>query len=410
MSAGAFEELQAALGKRRVAIGPPARKLWSRELAPQVTVLPESASELGLALEAARKEGLRVAVCGAGSRLGAREARRLGGQELALLDLRELSGPIEIRPASLWMAARAGTPVAELFERAARMACRPVGLEESDPGTLGGFLSSAASMPDRILGIPQPPVLALEAVLPSGKVIRSLASPRAATGPDVFSLLLGTGGAFGVICSALVKLEPLPERRLLIGFRFPGLERALAAVRWTVSRGLPPAACSVVADGEAGRRKVRLWVRFEGQARLSAHATRAFQAEAERLGGKLQELDQVRDWEAELAAWRAELAAPVRWSELTRALRAADRLPDGGYARAVLDRPEPTGCRLRLEPAGKLDAAGRKAWQAGLDPDGAQAAAVDAARSRLAAVRAELDPQGLLNPQSWPLAWPGGAA
>ena len=46
--------------------------------------------------------------------------------------------------------------------------------------------------PDRL---PQDLVAALEAVLPTGDVVRSKVSPRRGTGPDVASLMIGSEGA-----------------------------------------------------------------------------------------------------------------------------------------------------------------------------------------------------------------------
>jgi hypothetical protein len=117
------------------------------------------------------------------------------------------------------------------------------------------------------------------------------------------------------------------------------------------------------------------------------------------LQGREMPSSQDRSWQPDPAGvgGAALLAAP-RWSQLAGLLR--EGLPLRSLERLVLDRAEPAGCRLRVW--GGLDPAVVQAIGRSLDPGGRQAAARQASRELLARIRAELDPDGLVNPQAWP--------
>ena len=77
------------------------------------------------------------------------------------------------------------------------------------------------------------------------------------------------------------------------------------------------------------------------------------------------------------------------------------RHPTGG-----LVQPGLTGCRLQVVLSG--DAAEKEEeFQTLMDPVGSTREAVDSARDFLTRVRAQLDPDGLVNPHAWPLPPPG---
>ena len=67
---------------------------------------------------------------------------------------------------------------------------------------------------------------------------------------------------------------------------------------------------------------------------------------------------------------------------------------EGTTARVVLDRPGLNGCRLQVF--------------SDEDQEVLPVQAVDSARNFLAGIRAQLDPDGLVNPHAWPLPAPGG--
>jgi alkyldihydroxyacetonephosphate synthase len=76
-------------------------------------------------------------------------------------------------------------------------------------------------------------LLDLEAVAPDGGLIpmRRSVVPRAATGPDLKRLLVGSEGQLGVITKAALKVFPLPSCTWKRAFAFPSFEAGLKAMR-----------------------------------------------------------------------------------------------------------------------------------------------------------------------------------
>jgi alkyldihydroxyacetonephosphate synthase len=83
-------------------------------------------------------------------------------------------------------------------------------------------------------------VVALEAVLPDGRLWRSVPTPRSATGPDLKQLLIGSEGTLGVITAALMRIWRLPAVRQFHSYVFPSVGPGLEAMRDVMQRGLRP--------------------------------------------------------------------------------------------------------------------------------------------------------------------------
>eukprot|EP00479_Gromia_sphaerica_P014282 TRINITY_DN8402_c0_g1_i1.p3 TRINITY_DN8402_c0_g1~~TRINITY_DN8402_c0_g1_i1.p3 ORF type:complete len:77 (-),score=14.67 TRINITY_DN8402_c0_g1_i1:22-252(-) len=48
-------------------------------------------------------------------------------------------------------------------------------------------------------------------VTPTGVIRKSCRGPRMSTGPDIYQILLGSEGTYGVITEAVVRIHDLPE-------------------------------------------------------------------------------------------------------------------------------------------------------------------------------------------------------
>lgn len=96
-------------------------------------------------------------------------------------------------------------------------------------------------------------------VLADGHVVSSPPGPRHAAGPDLASLLIGAGGALGLVTAATLRLMPthdVEQRRL---FSFATHALALEALREGLSAGASLA--RAVVRGRAGRTVVEVTVR-----------------------------------------------------------------------------------------------------------------------------------------------------
>jgi len=395
--------LAGVLGKRRAKRGDSAAQAMGLNPPPAVAFFPEDPSEVSIVLSAARDDGVPVVCVGTGSRIGSLPDLALPGGEYVGLGLGRLTGVLEVQTDSLWMTVLAGTPWREIISSAAKHDLRPIGAPGT--GSAGGWLSVCSSVDDIIMGVRTPPVIGLEAVLPTGNLIRSVTTPRAAMGPDLYSLFLGTWGGLGVITSVTLRLEPLPEKEAVVGWRVAGLGGALRLLKGAVRDFLPPRTGTIWLEEEQGRRKARLALVYQG-ARPVVEACRKYILNFCKGRG----IEQVS--EAEAGSWIENgqavggrvHAAPVSWSRLPGLLKRADKRL-GKASVVMIDRPQIEGCRLRfvVDEPGADDA-----WCELVDPKGEAQASLETSRSFMNRVRAELDPQGLVNPHAWPLPWVGG--
>jgi len=185
----------------------PSRLPAGEPVQPVCVVRPRCTEDVASVLRVANAAKCPVIPMGGGSGLMGGASSVIPG---IVLDLRQLQG-IEIRPADRMAEVGAGVTIKALNE-----AAKPYGLMcGHDPwtvavATVGGTISTNSlgylggkygAMGDQVLG--------LEAVLPTGEVIRTRAVEKASTGPALQPLLVGAEGCFGVITRAVLRLVPL---------------------------------------------------------------------------------------------------------------------------------------------------------------------------------------------------------
>jgi alkyldihydroxyacetonephosphate synthase len=188
----------------------------------------------------------RSGVCGASVPL-------FGG---VVLDLCGLSGIVAVDDTSLIVDVRAGT-FGTPFEAELR---ESYGLtvghwpQSIDLSTVGGWLAcrGAGQLSTRY-GKIEDIVVGLDVVLADGRAITTGGPPRAAVGPDLTQLFVGSEGTLGVITGARLRAHPVPtcERRLAFGFTT--FEKGLDACRRILRRGGRPAVLRLYDSTEANR-------------------------------------------------------------------------------------------------------------------------------------------------------------
>lgn len=350
-----------------------------------------TAEEISELLRAARADGVALVSAGARSLLGRMVPAEAGARRI-LLDTTACRGVLALDAEALLLRVRAGTPLPQARAAAEEAGLRLVGVEPSDPGTVGGWLATTARIHDPVLALPVSPALGISSVLPDGTAWRSITSPRSACGPDLGALFFGTGGAFGVLTEAALRLAPGGSERKRISVQLNQPVQAAEVLRRAALGPLPPAEGSALiwVDG----RGARVELGFEGTAGLVEEAVRELREHLKSITAR--ELRSGED--APLAVAKdLPVAGGVRWSRLERVITEFNLpLVDA----LMLDRPEVSGCRLRVlggEPA-SLAARLRRF----LDPDGERGRARAAEFERLRRVKRELDPGSLLNPQALP--------
>lgn len=108
--------------------------------------------------------------------------------------------------------------------------------------TLGGWIATrGAGQLSSKYGKIEDMVLALEAVLPDGSLIRTNDAPREATGPDIDQIIIGSEGTLVIVTSAVMKLHRLPEKRAYASFLMPYFTNGVASMRQLMRAEVVPA-------------------------------------------------------------------------------------------------------------------------------------------------------------------------
>jgi alkyldihydroxyacetonephosphate synthase len=94
----------------------------------------------------------------------------------------------------------------------------------------------------------------LEVVLADGRTIRTGGTaPRAATGPDLGQLFVGSEGTLGVITQVRLRAHPKPEAERRSCFGFPDFDSGLDACRRILRRAATPAVLRLYDHAESAR-------------------------------------------------------------------------------------------------------------------------------------------------------------
>ncbi len=114
--------------------------------------------------------------------------------------------------------------------------------------TIGGLISNNGSgMRCVKYGTCRNYVLDLEVVLADGRIINTGSKMlKSSAGYDLTRLMIGAEGTLGVITEIVLKIIPLPESRKLVIASFETAETAGKAVIKTFSSGIIPSACEIL--------------------------------------------------------------------------------------------------------------------------------------------------------------------
>ncbi|GIJ53934.1 FAD-binding oxidoreductase [Virgisporangium aurantiacum] len=184
----------------------------------------------------------RIPVVPQGARTGLAGGANAGANAL-VISMTRMNRILGVDPAN-----RTATVQAGVINRALREAAREHGLTyPPDPGswetsTIGGNVATnAGGMCCVKYGVTAEYVLALTVVLADGEVLRcGRQTAKGVAGYDLARLFVGSEGTLGVITEVTVKLRPQAEPGLTLVAEFPSVAEAGAAVARITAAGLTP--------------------------------------------------------------------------------------------------------------------------------------------------------------------------
>jgi alkyldihydroxyacetonephosphate synthase len=421
--------------------------------APDAVVRPGSHDEVVAVLEAAVEHHVVVVPFGGGTCVtGGLTARRDGYAGLVSLDLGRLDRLVAVDPVSMTATLEPGLrgPEAEalLAQHGLTLGHFPQSFEHA---SIGGFAATRSSgQASAGYGRFDAMVVGLTVATPTG-TLELGAAPASAAGPDLRQLVLGSEGAFGVITSVTVRVRKLPAVKVYEGWRWSSFADGMAAVRAVAQSGLQPTVLrlsdeaesavnladpSAIGSGDGGCLMI---VGFEGDADLVAARRAAVTGLLTDLGGEAAGEEPGRAWEHgrylapylrdsmfDLGMLVETLETATFWSrveDLYAAVKAAleENLDQPVLVLCHISHVYETGCSLYFtvaaketeDPVGQWEAAKSAAGDAIVAAGGTithhHAIGTDHQRwyrqeigdlgvSILRAVKAELDPTGILNP------------
>src|SRR2546429_6840252 len=123
-----------------------------------------------------------------------------------------------------------------------------------DLSTVGGWLAGrSAGQYSTRYGKIEDMVVGLDVALANGRVVHTGGAPRAAVGPDLTQLFVGSEGTLGVITGARLRLHPAPRVEQRAAFGFASFGDGVETCRRVLHRGATPAVLRLYDATEADR-------------------------------------------------------------------------------------------------------------------------------------------------------------
>jgi alkyldihydroxyacetonephosphate synthase len=389
-------------------------------------VTPGSAAEVAEVIRSAGEHRAAVHALGAGSRSPIGPARgdtptTPDPRLRVLIATKRLDQVLQLDETSLMVHAQCGITGLELEK-----ILLPRGLSIGDyppnvlTSSLGGII--AVRTPGKSSarhGFFEDAVVGVSAVLADGRSVHTRIAPRRATGPDLARALMGSEGTIGFITSAVLRIHQRPEARLVGAYILPSMDAAISAVYLALREEASPSGIRIYDRAEAAQHfddvdlpagHVLLCAATAGPTDLAACDRDLIQSAVLAEGGSTTDTELADLWWRRLHAGEPTpgpapslqvMATPGKLRAVYRAV--VERCAAlGAEARAHISRFDADGAVMfftitkqgGLAPESVVIAE-RAAEQAGAWLLGARATKLD---TYLSALRAALDPHGIMNP------------
>ena len=414
--------------------------------------IPRSTEEVSAIVRLAHEHRIPVTAAGGRSGVCGASVPVFGG---IVLDLTSLDGVVSIDDESLLVEVLPGTFGPDL-EAAVAAAGLTIGHfpQSFDIATVGGWVACrGAGQYSTRYGKVEDMVVGLEVVLADGTVVRTGGAPRAAAGPDLTQLFVGSEGTLGIVTRVWLRAHPVAPAERRAVWWFGALDDGFTACRRILRRGATPAVLRLYDGAESARghggngTDCVLIVLDEGDPALLDATMSVVADECAAAGGSPGDIALVEAWmhhRNDTSALQAltrkgfvvdtmEIAAP--WSRLTEIVAATESamlaVPHARAATCHLSHSYTDGACLYFTfaatpPADQVERTYVALWDAGtravlgsggnlshhhgvgLNRSRFTAEALGAAHGVLQSVKTALDPHGILNPGKLGLASPFG--
>jgi alkyldihydroxyacetonephosphate synthase len=393
-----LEELRALLGTQHVSTDTEARLRASASWSPvfqkrkqraqesgdllagtvAAVVQPGTTDEVAAVVRGANRTGTPLFPVGGASNLTNDTTTRPPG---IAVDLSRLNS-VQWEEESLTVTVGAGAVCQMVEEQLARHSYTLGNLPQSSGLlTVGGAIATnAVGLFSGRYGRQADGTIALEAVLPSGEIVRTNDAPGANAAFDFLRLLVGSEGQFGIITSATLRMYPMPDVRAFAVFTFADFTEGMDAARLIYRSDARPAAVRVfdrdAAEVYLPNTPCLLIAAFEGEELVQTGQYQLAHAVCQRIGGTEQppeigdawfESRTKTDWfsaNARPAGLADVFAVSASWSNIKTAAREmrSALAPLVTHLAVHLSHPTPHGAALEVY------------WQSQAEPATADAA------------------------------------
>jgi glycolate oxidase len=213
---------------------------------PDLVVLPISTEEVSRIAALCNQHRVPLVVRGAGTGYTGGAVPTSGG---VVLSMERMNRILEIDQANLLAVVEPNVITADLQRAVEQVGLfyppDPASLEQS---SLGGNVAECAGGPRAFkYGVTKRYVLALDAVLATGEVIRTGSKAvKNVVGYDLTQLLVGSEGTLAIITKITLRLVPKPPDRTTVAAAFGSITDAVDAVSALLERRVVPAAIELI--------------------------------------------------------------------------------------------------------------------------------------------------------------------
>lgn len=241
-------ELRGIVGEGRVLVDPDVMAPYSHDEVvglcgrPEAVVRVASAEQVSAVLKLAQRERIPVTPRGAGYGLSGGAVPVVGG---IVLSVEKMNRILEIDKANLMVVVEPGVITADIHRAVeAEGLFYPPDPASLDSCTIGGNVAEGAGGPRAVkYGVTKDYVCGLEAVLPSGEIIKAGGKlVKNVTGYNLIQLLVGSEGTLAIVTKIILRLIPLPKVQVDLLLPFTRFQDAADAVSDIIAHRILPTA------------------------------------------------------------------------------------------------------------------------------------------------------------------------